>query len=171
MTEITAYVTVEAASAPPADTDLNPRYRLTLVEGSRATWRIDTVTAPEQETNERVTTIGHPDRPENLLGHGLLAYIAHAHPELVVTQPELVRLVSAHTRPGHLVTSVPDDQAALRIARLMPQVKRVTIRLLPRCGFGMAQVDHLVAAGLRVVCSAGASSPRPDRLRDRKWAV
>jgi hypothetical protein len=153
--------------------ELNPRVRLTLVEGFRATWRaVTAVAGSDQGSRERATTVGHPDRPENLLFHGLLAYTAHALPELSLTEPALEGLVSVHTRPGHVVTNVPDDQAAMRIAKLLrPHVGRVTINLLPHCGFGMAEVDHLVHAGVRVVCSAGASSPHAHSARDIKGAL
>lgn len=145
-TEKTAEVIVGSMRGTHGGTSLVPHHRLTMIEGFRPMWIVRGMGGARQRQ-----TVSRPDSPDNLLAHGLQAYLAHAHPEVVITHPSLAEQVRIDRRRGGLVTTVPSDGAARLVAKALPGDPVLVIVRFPRCGIEVAETDHLVDAGVRMV--------------------
>ena len=138
-----------------------PRHKLWLTERRRPVWGVCPV-GPAKGPG--LTTVSRPDAPTNLLAHGLLAYLAHTSPELVMTHPDLAGLLEVDRSRGCLVTSVPDDNAARAIARALPQSQDFVLLRFPPCGVRVSEAHHLIDAGVRMLGCACRSESRPAEL-------
>lgn len=147
-TERTAELFIATARGANLATGPRPRHRLTLTEGFRPVWA---VVGGKLGTSWRPPTVSRPDSPDNLFTHALLAYLAHAHPEELMTNPAIADLVTVDRARGQLVTSVPDDEAVQLVAETLPGRQLFLLSRYPRCGVKLEEADRLAELGRTVI--------------------